>query len=116
MMALKILFNLPQYDQEALVATLQTHGKTKTPEFVPPVNKFYIHADGEFTPYGHELHGLLKALAETGKVESTTLASSLQSYYQHQADLNHYLNKSSKSIKETGKPLAGDAQVSDQKC
>ena len=76
------------------------------------MNKFYVHADGEFTPYGHELHGILKALAETGKVDSVMLASSLQSYYQHQADLNHYLNKSSKSVKENGKPLAGDAQVS----
>ena len=29
------------------------------PEFIPPANKYYTHAAGEFTPYGHELFGLM---------------------------------------------------------
>ena len=45
-------------------------------------------------------------------MDSDSLSKSLQQYYTDQAvTKNHYLNKSSKSVKESGQPLPGDAQV-----
>ena len=89
------------------------------PEFIPPANKYYTHAAGKYTPYGHELLGLLQALADQGKVDGDGLSRALASYYEGQAAAGHYLNKSSKALKENvgaGKTfpetgLAADAQA-----
>ena len=35
---------------------------------------FYKHADGEFSPYGFEVLGHLRALADQGKVHGDGLA------------------------------------------
>ena len=108
------------YDQDALLTALNTKGVLAQPEFFPPMNKYYTHEDGEFTPYGHELYAVLKSLAEQGgHVDGEALAKDLASYYKSQVTSNHYLNKSSKAVLENvvaGKAfpdtaLAADAQV-----
>ena len=47
------------YDQDQLASMLREKGCEAEPEFFPPANKYYTHAAGEFTPYGHELFGLM---------------------------------------------------------
>ena len=102
------------------MAALESKGSLAEPEFFPPMNKYYTHEDGDFTPYGHELFAILKSLAEQcGQVDGGALAKDLASYYKDQAASNHYLNKSSKAVLENvsaGKTfpdtaLASDAQV-----
>ena len=107
------------YDQEALLGMLNEKAALPEPEFCPPANKYYTHEQGEFSPYGHELHAVLQSLADNGKVDGDILARDLAAYYTGQAAAKHYLNKSSKAVVEAvgdGKAypdtaLAGDAQA-----
>ncbi len=51
------------YDQDELLSKIKEQKRDEQPEFFPPVNSFYKHEDGEFTPYGDELWAHVAYLA-----------------------------------------------------
>ncbi|GAX81099.1 hypothetical protein CEUSTIGMA_g8533.t1 [Chlamydomonas eustigma] len=114
------------YDQDELGSKLKDTERINEPEFFPPVDSFYKHPQGEFTPYGHELMAHLNFLAEMAKqadkrdnIDGDALAKYLSVYFKTQTHQGHYLNKASKAVlqnvqegkqyPETGHPSDAEA-------